>query len=210
MSRYSPIIVVLLGSLALVPAAAAAPAAEPAPPPRSEWLGLEASPLWLQIYRTPDFQPNHGLDRSDASRIAAGLALTIRLLRLRFADFYWTPLQAGAGIGGPDLHLLAHVSTEIGRRLPWFSRRLELGAAAGRGGVSIPYGEGCDGSCYVGGGPVVVSPVLRWSLRQGERITWALLARAVIPLGRQTDRSNPFRGLGSSLLLGLELGVNRL
>jgi hypothetical protein len=190
----------MLAAAALLWGAAAAQAA----PLHGEWLGVELSPVWMQVNQRPDF------NAASPALFAAGGAGTLRVARLRFQQVYWTPLQLGLGVdAGGDSSLFVQLSTELGARLPLLDDRIEVGGALGAGAVAITYARGCDGDCLVGGGPVVFSPVVRYILVDGPRLPVALFSRAVVPVssGPLTEHHH---GFGMVVMLGLDVGLARL
>lgn len=199
-------------ALALVAITAAAPAsaqpAEPPPPVQREWLGLELSPAWLNANAAPDFGDDDGKAPKHGS---LGFAGTLRLLRFWRDDYYVTPFQfgGGGGVAGAET-ILVHLSAEGGFRLPAAHPRVELGLAIGLGVVIIPYSTHCDGTCWVGGSPLVLSPVARLVLANSQRWFAALFARAVVPPVRPSDPSSQNHGFGMSVLGGLDLALKRL
>jgi hypothetical protein len=206
----SVLVVAALLTVALASEAAAAPA--PAPPaarPRGEWLALEASPLWLHLYSRPSF-PEQSLSSSvETSRVALGGGGTLRFFRVGLPGLYWTPLQLGLGVGAPVVSFFLHASTELGGRLPGLGERLELGGALGAGVVVVTYAVDCDGDCFVGGMPVVFSPVLRFTLNESPRFPVSVITRAIVPLARPHSPSSHFHGWGTIVMFGLELAVTR-
>jgi hypothetical protein len=183
-------------------------AAAPAEPPtsaRSEWLGLEITPVWAQLNEEPNFRSG------SPAAVAVGAGGTLRLFRYRPGPIYWTPIQLGLGVGAPELSVFLHASTEVGGRLPLLDRRLEFGVALGAGAVILTYSGGCDGDCYVGGNPVIASPVLRYFVYDGRRLPLSLFSRAVIPVGGWSEGgSSHTHGFGMVVMFGLDVGLNRL
>jgi hypothetical protein len=192
----------LLLSLLLVHAAPAATN------PRAEWIGVELSPAWLNLSARPS------AEESPPSMLSAGLAGTVRLFRLRFPGTdtgYWTPLQAGVGVAGAGAAgFLAHLSTEAGFRVGLAGdRSLEVGLALGAGVLGIEFSNGCDGSCWVGGLPVVMSPVARLAILDGDWLSTSVVVRALVPVVRPTDETRHWRAWAMAWLLGLEAALNR-
>lgn len=195
---------ILLPLAALLAIADPLPAASPATPP-SEWVGIEASPGWITL----SAEPNFGGPRPPP--LTLGGALTVRVSRLQFAHFYWTPLQVGFGLAAKSgTNVLAHASTEVGGRA-WSQSTsyLEIGVAAGAGALAVTYARGCDGACLVGGGPVVLAPVVRLGLDEGGRWPIGFFARLFLP----SPDGEPFvthnNGYALALLFGVDIGVAR-
>jgi hypothetical protein len=155
------------------------------------WLGLEASPGWL----------NFG--HPDANTLAIAPAGTVWAYRLVRDAYYWTPLQFSLGVDEttPDSQdsFFGMLGTEAGWRAG-HARQVELGAAAGIGWHQIAYSNNCDGSCTVGGGPIVISPIARLGLYADDRLALGAFTRMVIgvPL-----RASELDALGASWMFGM-------
>lgn len=165
----------------------------------SEYVGVELAPGWLNVAPSADIRQAGTFDR-----YSLGIAGTLRLVRLGWGRWYWTPLQIGAG-RGTNSAILGHLSTEVGlRELLGKDRFIEVGAAAGGGFLFVLFDTWCDGHCREGGMPVVVSPVVRLGLI-GRRATVALFTRALFPVAlfKAAD------AYGMAFLFGLDVGLGR-
>jgi hypothetical protein len=198
-----------LAALATAAAVHATPAvegeavvAEPPSSVRLEWVGIELSPISLNSGHPPSGQ--------DPTRFQPGPGGTLRVLRHRWTQAYWTPLQAGLFVGeGGSGTIFTHLDTEGGGIFPLGEgTALELGMAAGIGILAIRYASGCDGSCNVGGAGVMLSPVVRYLFQDGPVWTMGATARAVIPLQVPSgDWFGYYAGRAVLYLVGFELAV---
>ena len=177
-----------------IPPAHAAGTASP-----NEYVGLELAPGWLNI--APSARIREGAD--SFRRYSPGIAGTLRVARMGWGRWYWTPLQLGAGVGEKSA-VVGHISTEMGLRQSFGEDRfLEIGTAVGAGLVWVLFDTWCDGHCYEGGMPVVALPVVRLGL-VGRRASAALFARAFLPLV-----PGDADAYGMAFLFGLDLGFLR-
>jgi hypothetical protein len=165
--------------VALGSASARAEEAPPEPGMRLEWAGAELLPLSVNAGSAPSWA-------TSPARFRAGLGGMLRVVRLRWANAYWTPVEAGVfvagGASGDDAIVLAQVATEGGVRVPVGGGTFELGLAAGAGGLSIAYPGSCDGTCALGGVGPMLSPVARVLVRDASRWSVGFVLRAAVPL----------------------------
>jgi hypothetical protein len=184
------------------------PAAAAPRPNRAEYVGVEQQPLWLTSTETPRFGgPGPG-------RLSLGLVGSVRIFRQAGALAYFTPLQISAGLPGSGVGqdvLLAALSTEVGTRLGAGAlNRIEVGAALGLGGLLIPYGQACDGPCWLGGGLVLASPVVRYFVKDDTRWSVALVARGFIPVRTPAFATlDGGHGFGAITVFGAEVAFRR-
>ena len=80
---------------------------------------------------------------------------------------------------------------------------LEIGLGIGAGIVTIPTGNNCDGSCDVGGAPIIISPVVRYAVSGIPHVTLGGVLRLVIPIGG-LDTWGVNKGFGMVAMLGLD------
>lgn len=174
------------------------------PPAHREWIGLEGAPMWLNLSEKPAFGGNRPAPAS-----LGGMGL-VRLFRMADDRFYWTPIGFGLGGGaiGPGT-LVAHLSSELGARLPDPGHGFEVGLGFGVGGVVIPYSTECDGTCWVGGLPIVVSPAVRVFLLEKASVSAALFARALVPVSLPNVLNQQRHGFGMVLMIGGEIALRR-
>jgi hypothetical protein len=198
--------VLVLSVLACALAAPLAQAAEA--PSANEYVGLELAPGWLNVApsalgREVGNEGNSSYPRYFFHRYSTGIAGTLRVMRMAWGRWYWTPLQFGAGVETKSA-FLGHISTEVGLRQSLGEDRfIEIGTAVGGGWVWVLYDTWCDGHCYEGGMPFVASPVVRLGLA-GRRASAALFARALLPLGHLAGDA-----WGMAFLFGLDVGFGR-
>jgi hypothetical protein len=174
-------------------------------PLRQEWVGIELFPVSLNVGTAPSGQ--------GPSRFHFGAGATLRVLRHRWQQVYWTPLAASLFIGSGYDILSAQLQTEVGYIPPLGPRALELGAAVGAGILAIPLrGSNCgDGPCSLGGEGPMLSPVVRYHLADGPRYTLALVFRAVIPLHVPDGYSfTSYSGRAVLFLGGLDLAFGSI
>lgn len=174
------------------PALAADPDGHSATGPRRsfDWIGLELSPLALNLGNPT---PAQG-DRQPPTRYAVVPGITLRGLQHRWSSWYWSPLQLSGvfggklggdkSIGAPTWLLALHTEAGFVRRGAG-STVLELGLAAGVGGLGIQYGDDCDAVCILGGFGAMLSPVVRLVRRgpsSGGALSAGAFVRAAVPL----------------------------
>jgi hypothetical protein len=135
----------------------------------------------------------------------------LRLGRHRWATSYWTPLQAGLFLAGDDFEevISARIQTEGGAIFPVGGAALEAGLAAGPGILAVTYASGCDGPCNLGGGGLVLSPVLRYLFRASAPFALGAVLRADIPTYLWSDNCfNVCSGRAVLVLAGLEAALH--
>jgi hypothetical protein len=162
----------------------------------ADYVGVEASPGWFNLAS----QPVAG----HIPILSWAPVATIRFARLEAKHFYWTPLQVGLGIGPSDAYL-AHVSTEIGKRLTVsHGVFVDVGLAAGAGIAVAGYANDCDGVCWAGGGGALISPVIRAGYA-GRTLSAAFFVRSLLVWNRvQAVEHTAF-----PLLFGLDVALRR-
>lgn len=168
-----------------------------------EWAGAELLPVSVNAGATPSYARS-------PSRFQAGFGGLLRVLRMRWGNAYWTPLEAGAfvagGGSGPDLTVLLQLATEGGVRLPVGGGTLELGLGAGAGGLAVGYDSGCDGTCAIGGLGPMLSPVARYLLRDAGRWSFGVVLRAAVPLTVPHEEwLGHIEGFGTLVLGGIDV-----
>jgi hypothetical protein len=147
-----------------------------------------------------------------SSRPSLGLGAMFRLGRHRWSRGYLTPIQAGVFVGnptesGPDV-ISARVMTEGGAIFRGDAGVLELGLGAGAGILAIVSGNGCDGSCNVGGKGVILSPVARLVFRESTHVPIGIVLRGEVPVATPTGAGwGYFTGYGTQVMVGLDVGV---
>lgn len=182
-----------------------------------DWVGIELAPGWVQIGEKLEGRQNVRL-----SPIAVGFAGTLQFLSRGSARRYWTPIQFGVGYGTAldkqerEDNFFAHISSEVGLRLGTESR-FELGTALGIGAVVIGRAGGCDGVCNVGGAPLIVSPVARFTFLDTNHVRLKAFSRLVfgLPFGEDSQfsmSSSPLfklHGFGAMGIAGVDLVLAR-
>jgi hypothetical protein len=175
-----------------------------APPLRQEWVGAELGAVAV----------NFGWPTGTTLRVPRfelPIAATVRVARHRWRQLYVTPIQVGVllAIAGniPDqlepraLYLLSEVG--------WIRRigpgALELGLGLGVGFVGIAVGATCDGSCVVGGGPWMASPVARYLVDERGSFSWGGFMRAFVPITNNAHFFGNNRGYGLAVTVGLDV-----
>jgi len=169
----------------------------PAPERRAELVGLELDALSLSLASPVD------------SHVTAGVGGMLRFGKLTWTHAYWTPVELGAFGGGSGLSdvIVVRLLTEGGVRVGGAFGIFELGLGAGPGLVAIVTPGLCDGTCLLGGGGLVLSPVLRYLVVDLAPVPLALVARGEVPTN--THQELPFgyaRAYGAAVLLGVEVG----
>lgn len=174
-----------------------------------EWVGVELAPLSMNLGSAPSGMA--------PDRFQPGFGGTVRLLRRAGERFYWTPLMVGLFVAPTHLDdtlrtstetIFAHVQTEAGVRRATAAGTFELGLAAGAGLVSIPYANTCDGTCVLGAKGMVLSPVVRYLVRDRAPATVGVSLRAVLPLLEpHGELYGSFTGRATMFLLALDLGL---
>jgi len=169
-----------------------------------EWVGVEVTPASFSLARG-ESRPGEG-----SARLQGGPGGGIRLFRHRWAQAYFTPIQAGLYVSSGDEVIYAHIEPEGGVVVPGTDRRLELGLGLGLSVLAIKYGTGCDGDCYAGGAGVTASPVARYLWYTTPFAAMGLSLRALIPVVPPIG-DGPFGSTrwGSAVLVGLEIGFGR-
>ena len=175
----------------------------PGPGMRLEWAGAELLPLSVNAGSAPSWAPS-------PARFRAGIGGMLRVVRLRWANAYWTPVEAGVFVAGDtsgdDGVVLAQVATEGGLRLPVGGGTFELGLAAGAGGLAIAYPGTCDGTCALGGLGPMLSPVVRYLVRDASRWSVGFVLRAAVPLRvEHQEWIGHIMGFGALVLGGVDV-----
>jgi len=188
----------ILATLSTSAARAAEAGDQPAHSPllRQEIAGLELMPLSV----------------GTAGGGSLGLGATLRLGRHRWPHFFWTPVQGGLFVGGPDSEriILLKIDTEAGLVLRSDIGTIEAGLGAGWGTLSMEDRSFfCnDGSCGVGGAGIMLSPVVRFLVRERSTHTVGAFIRAAIPVGEtRGDTLIYLKGFGMAFLVGLDLAA---
>ena len=169
-----------------------------------EIVGFELTPLSFNL-------GSPGSGRPSPTRFQPGPGGALRLGKLRWPGAYWTMVQVGLFVGGDTNDpgtVFAHIETEAGVTLNTGAHTFELGLGVGAGILAIQYQPtGCDGSCYLGGAGVFVSPVARYMVRQAAPYSFALVARADVLAARSsTNCLSTCNGRATLFLIGLDLG----
>ena len=161
-----------------------------------EWVGVELTPVSLGLGSGPDGRA--------PQRLQAGGGGTLRLLRRAWGRGYLVPLEGGGYLGNGSDTIFLFAAVEGGAMLG----RWDLGLAAGAGMLAMSYGQGCDGSCLIGGAGPLLAPVVRYTFVEHGAVTLAALTRLVIPLHRPSgDWFGHYSGRGVLLLAGFEVAV---
>lgn len=195
------------GAVVLLPASAIADEDPPGRNMRLEWAGVELLPLSVNAGTAPSPWPS-------PDRFRAGLGGMLRGPRLRWTNAYWTPVEAGAfvagGGSGADGTVLLQVLTEGGLRLPVGGGTFELGLGAGLGGLAIDHPGSCDGTCAIGGVGPMLSPVVRYLVRDQGHWSLGFVVRGAVPLrvphGEWIATIDDF---GALVLGGVDVGFGR-
>lgn len=172
---------------------------------QQELAGVELVPLTFNLASAPSGQqPPH---------FQVGGGGTLRLLRHRWERGYLTPVQGGLFVrDGRTQTILLHVGVEGGLivRLPGHPQEIELGLGAGAGIVAIGYSVECDGTCNLGGVGPLLSPVARYLIRNGPRLSIGVTVRGMIPLNIPTgDWFGYYTGRAILFLAALDLAFGR-
>ena len=180
----------------------------------TDWVGLELSSFSLNL-GNPSGQ-FEGDPPPQRHSLAPGA--TLRAFQLRWPRWYWTPVHVSGVFGrhltpgeatGARTFMLA-LQTEAGRILKLGDHaRLELGLAAGVGGLGIEFSFACDASCEIGGAGVMLSPVVRIARRDAVgtvATSVGLFARAQIPLQARSFLV-PNGGYGLLFVFGADVAL---
>ena len=174
---------------------------------RQEWIGAEVAPLSLNQGSPPYDEP--------PSRFQPGAGLKLRLFRHRWwQGAYWTPLQAGGFLGhggGEDGTLLIDMQTEGGAIFRFGAQTIEAGLGVGAGLLAISYGEINTSDLVIGGLGWMLSPVVRYLLREKQSHTLGLVLRAQIPLSgaRESSEHPHYTAHGMLFLVAFDVGFGR-
>jgi hypothetical protein len=189
-------------------------AAGPMPVRTTDWVGLELSSFSLNL-GSPS---GRFAGAPPPQRYSLAPGATLRAFVLRWPSWYWTPLQF-SGVFGRHLSsgdasgartILLALQTEAGRIVKLGDHaRIELGLAAGIGGLGIEFSSDCDASCEIGGAGVMLSPVVR--LARGAVVgnvatSVGLFARAQVPLQARAFLA-PNSGYGVLFLFGVDAAL---
>lgn len=202
-----PLIGCTFGSLFLLllaNATDAAIAAESPPREPNEFVGLELSPVWAG-HSVGKVEQRNGSEGS-VFVVHTGLSGVMRFGRVNRPRFYWAPLEVGLAVSSDGLPEMVMAASEFGLRLPLGKRvLLEVGSAIGIGVLGLGYINSCDGTCQVGGGRALVSPVVRVTAKSLDRLAFGMVARAFVPLGTLEEGGFYFPGYAVAASLGIEV-----